>query len=131
MKSSRRGKSSTPLDRTDAACLHDKLKAGEVVLRYLSGKSRKVYDQDEMLRDAVERKVEIFGEAARRLSKAPRDSYPEIPWRSIMATRHILAHDYDDVDHDILWRIVTEHIPLTLTQLRKLLPTPPRTPESK
>lgn len=42
-----------------------------------------------------------------------------------MATRHILAHEYDGVDNDIVWRIVTVHIPDLLRQLRPLLPLPP------
>ena len=114
-----------PPERRDPACLHDMAVAGEAVVRYLAGKTRTEYDRDDILRDAIERRVEIFGEAARRLSGAFRDSHPEIPWRAIMATRHILAHDYDEVDHDILWRIATQHIPESLVQLRKLAPSPP------
>jgi uncharacterized protein with HEPN domain len=48
-----------------------------------------------------------------------------VPWRIIMATRHILAHDYDDVDNDIVWRIVTDHIPPLIAQLKPLLPPEP------
>jgi uncharacterized protein with HEPN domain len=42
-----------------------------------------------------------------------------------MATRHILAHDYDEVDNDIVWRILTDHLPPLIIQLRQLLPSPP------
>jgi len=112
-------------DRGDAAYLQDMVDAGEAVARHVAGKSRADYDSNEMLRDAVERRVEIFGEAARKLSKAMLDAHPEIPWRKIMGTRHILAHDYGEVDQDIMWRIATEHIPESLVHLRKILPPPP------
>lgn len=56
----------------------------------------------------------------------PRERQPQIPWRVIMATRHILAHDYDEVDNDIVWRIVQTHLPTLIEQLTPLLPpTPP------
>ena len=42
-----------------------------------------------------------------------------------MATRHILAHEYDEVDNDIVWRIVTDHIPELVRLLRPLLPPVP------
>jgi uncharacterized protein with HEPN domain len=115
-------------DRGDAAFLQDMVEAGEAIVRYTAGKSRTDYDSNEMLRDAVERRVEIFGEAARRLSPSIQAAHPELPWRKIMGTRHILAHDYDIVDPDIVWRIATLHIPEALTQIRPLIPPPPASP---
>jgi uncharacterized protein with HEPN domain len=112
-------------DRGDPAYLQDMLDAGEAIVRYVAGKSREDYDSNEMLRDAVERRIEIFGEAARRLSSPLMAAHPEIPWRKIMGTRHILAHDYDTVDPDMVWRIATQHIPEALVQIRPLIPPPP------
>lgn len=114
-----------PRDRSDAAAMYDMLQAAETVRRYVEGKTREDLQGDELLRHAVERVIEIIGEAARRMSPGFREEHPEIPWRAIMATRHILAHDYDEVDHDIVWRIVTDHVPVLIEQLRTLLPPPP------
>ena len=127
MRYCEREKSFMPPDAADAAYIHDMLQAGEAVLRYLSGKSRAAFDSDEILRDAIERRIEIFGEAARRISAALQDAHPEISWRKITATRHILAHDYGDVDLEIVRRIATQHLPETLTLLRALMPPPPET----
>ena len=112
-------------EKGDAAYLQDMLDAGEAVVRYVSGKSRVDYDGNDMLRDAVERRVEIIGEAARGISQTLQDAHPEIPWRKIMGTRHILAHEYGEVDQDIMWRIATEHVPEALVQIRKLIPPHP------
>ncbi|HEX8324567.1 MAG TPA: HepT-like ribonuclease domain-containing protein, partial [Tepidisphaeraceae bacterium] len=87
--------------------------------------SRTDYEQNEMLRLAVERCIEIIGEAARRVPPAFRDANPQIAWRPIMATRHILAHDYDAVNNDTVWRIVIDHLPPLIEQLRPLIPPEP------
>lgn len=114
-----------PRDRSDAAAMYDMLRAAETVMRFVEGKTREDLPGDDLLRHAIERVIEIIGEAARRMSPGFREEHPEIPWRAIMATRHILAHDYDEVDHDIVWRIVTDHVPVLIEQLRVLLPPPP------
>jgi uncharacterized protein with HEPN domain len=117
-----------PPDVRDAALLHDMLNAARRVTTYATGPSRQDLDTDLMFADAVERRIEIIGEAARGLSDAYRDSHPEIPWRPIMATRHILAHDYDEVNHDTIWRIIQDHIPPLIRQLEAVLaqfPPPP------
>jgi uncharacterized protein with HEPN domain len=113
-------------EKSDAAYLQDMLDAGEAVMRYVSGKTREDFDGNDILRDAVERRVEIFGEAARGVSQPFQNAHPEISWRKIKGTRHILAHDYGEVDQDIMWRIATAHVPETLVYLRKLVPAPPQ-----
>jgi uncharacterized protein with HEPN domain len=51
-----------------------------------------------------------------------------LPWRAIMATRNILAHDYDEVNHDIVWRIVQDHLPPLIAQLQAMLAQAPPPP---
>jgi uncharacterized protein with HEPN domain len=111
-----------PREQSDPAALLDMLQAAEGALRHIHGKTREDYEREEIVRDAAERKIEIVGEAARRLSKAFTDQHPQVPWRIIMATRHILAHDYDEIDNDIVWRILTVHLPILIEQLKPLLP---------
>lgn len=118
-----------PREHIDAATLADIQQAAQTVLRYVTRKSREDYEQDDLLRHAVERNLEIIGEAARRLSAVFRDAHPEIPWRAVMAPRHILAHEYDAVDNDIIWRMVTQHVPELLAHLAVLVPPPPPDPE--
>lgn len=118
-----------PLESSDAAAIFDMLQAAQGVLRHTLGKNFDDYEREEMLRDAVERKIEIIGEAARRLSKEFQDRHSHIPWRIIKATRHILAHEYDEIDDQIVWRIVTVHIPDLIDQLKPLIPPPPKNQE--
>jgi uncharacterized protein with HEPN domain len=118
-----------PPKKADPACLLDMLTAAEAVARYSTGKVREDLDRDEMFRDAIERRLEIIGEAARGVSDSFQTAHPEIAWKKIMATRHIIAHDYDAVNYDILWRIITVHVPELIDLLRPLIPPLPPDPE--
>lgn len=82
------------------------------------------YGADLLLRSAVERQIEIIGEAARRISKKFRDAHPEIPWRPIQAQRHVLGHDYGEIKHDRIWRVAETHVPELVALLDPLVPEP-------
>jgi uncharacterized protein with HEPN domain len=118
-----------PRDKANAALLRDMIDAADAVMRYLKGKKREEFINDEILRAAVERRIEIVGEAARALSDDLQTANPHVPWRKIMATRHILAHDYDLVDPEIVWTIATVYIPELAGHLRLLVPPDPPDPE--
>jgi uncharacterized protein with HEPN domain len=75
-----------------------------------------------MMRGAVERYVEIIGEAARRISEATRQMYPEIPWRSLVGQRNVLAHEYDEVVNEAMWVVATRRVPELIVALKKILP---------
>jgi uncharacterized protein with HEPN domain len=73
----------------------------------------------------VERQLEILGEAARRMSEAFRREHPEIPWSSIIGQRNVIAHQYDDIDLEQLWSVVTSGIFILISQLEPLIPPLP------
>jgi uncharacterized protein with HEPN domain len=114
-----------PPDLEDQAHLADMLASAQLIIEYVRGKSRADYDRDSLLRDGVERRLAIIGEAATRVSTACKDSLAHIAWRKIIASRNIISHAYDEVDSDIVWRIAQEHIPELVTQLAAALPPPP------
>ena len=89
-----------PNPRTDAAWLWDMLEAARAIQQFIASKSFADYEADLLLRSAVERQLEIIGEAARHISTELRTQHPEIPWRPIIAQRHVIAHDYGEVRHD-------------------------------
>ena len=78
---------------------------------------------------AVEREFEIMGEAARNLSESFRAAHPEIPWKSIIGQRNVLAHEYGHIRYDLLWQAITGHLPALIAQIERLLPPPPPDPE--
>ncbi len=76
-------------DERDAAYIWDMLDSARTLQDFVSGVTFFAYSQEKKLRLAVERALEIIGEAARRVSEAYRQAHPEIPWRSIIAQRNV------------------------------------------
>ncbi len=115
-------------DLFDLGRLQDMLDAARTVREYLADRTLEQLVGDPILRDAVERRVEIIGEAASRMSPAFRERHPQIPWRQIIATRNILAHNYARINYTILHRIVATHVPEMIARIEAILPPPPPDP---
>lgn len=114
-----------PQRKADTAYLWDMLDAARAVAEFVSGRSFADYEQSRLLRGAVERHIEIIGEAARPVSDQCREAHVEVPWRLIIAQRHVLAHDYGEIMHERLWRVATIHVPELIRLLEPLVPEPP------
>lgn len=119
-----------PLEEHDLKYLWDMLAAARECTGYVAGLSRDEYLRNMLVRRAVERTVEIVGEAARKVSDQGRRELPGVAWGAIVATRHILAHEYDDVDHEQIWRVVSVHVPRLVEQLTPVIESNPPGPES-
>ena len=88
----------------DNAYLADILNAGKSIQRFVEGRSERGFPGERgEVQEAVNRKFEIIGEAARHLSPVAKVYGPQIPWKLISAMRNILIHNYDDVDLNIVW----------------------------
>jgi uncharacterized protein with HEPN domain len=110
-----------PPDR-DKVYLWDMLKAAQGVASSLQGLSFAQYATDENLRLATERRIEIIGEAARRISPDLKGAHPEIPWRLIVDQRNVMIHAYDEIETERIWALAQQDIPRLLEQLKKLMP---------
>jgi uncharacterized protein with HEPN domain len=99
--------------------------AGQRAIEFCRGQSLEALKTDSMFQAALERALEIVGEASRNVSNEFKAAHPEIRWVQIAKTRHILVHNYDDVDYEILWRIATEHLPVTMAQIEPILKANP------
>ncbi|MBE3087559.1 MAG: DUF86 domain-containing protein [Chloroflexi bacterium] len=73
----------------DAAYLWDMLDAAKAALSFSEGINFEQYSHDRKAQLAVERAIEIIGEAARHISPVLQNSHPEIPWRQIVAQRNV------------------------------------------
>ena len=76
---------------------------------------------DPKSRLALERALEIVGEAASRIPLTIRDRYTDLPWAQMTALRHRLFHGYLGIDHAILYRIAREMIPAALPRLHEIV----------
>lgn len=114
-----------PLSRRDPANLWDMLEAAEKVQEFLEGKTFEDFIQEDMRRAAVERNLEIIGEAARRISEELKQEHPEIPWQGIISQRNVLIHEYGDIDYVKIWKVVSIDVPRLIEQIRPLIPPLP------
>ena len=107
----------------DRARLQHMLDNAKIACQFAEGKTRDDIDTDHQLRLALDRAVEIIGEAAGHITDELQSETPEIPWGDIKGTRLIVAHRYYELDHDILWETVTDHLPPLIGQLEAILGT--------
>ena len=92
-----------------------------LIEQYARGRQRHDLDREPMLRQAIERNIEIISEASRRVPQAMKSRHPEVPWREIAAIGNILRHEYPAVNRDIVWRIATEDVRPLATAVDELL----------
>lgn len=109
-------------DDQDLALLWDMLQAARRIEQFVAGRTFQDYSRDELVQAAVERKLEIIGEAARKVSVEFQRQNPDIPWRGIISQRHFLAHEYGEVRQEKLWRVATVRIPELIAMLAPFLP---------
>ncbi len=90
--------------------LKDIIQAIENIERY-SALGREKFMRDELIQSWVIRHLQIIGESARALPQHIRDTEPGIPWSKIIGMRHILVHDYFEIDREIVWGVVENELP--------------------
>ena len=86
-----------------------------------AARGRRDFVDDELIQTYVVHNLQIFGEAAFKLSPEYRQQHPEIPWAKIMGMRHILVHDYFQIDLEIVWAVVEKELPTLKKQLQALV----------
>jgi uncharacterized protein with HEPN domain len=89
----------------------------------LVGRGRAAIEADPVLWLAMERAIEVAGEAATNLSDEIRSERPDVAWRELLATRVVLAHAYHRVDPDLLWDIAARDLPDVAVALGALDPS--------
>lgn len=89
------------------------------VLEYIAGIDKETLRTSPMRLDAILRNLEIIGEAAKHLPAEAQAQYPTIDWANARAMRNVLAHGYEAVSFEILWRTLQNEIPPLEAALRE------------
>ena len=108
-------------EECDAAYVWDMLSAARLASELLAGVSREAYLRERMRQLALERALELAGEAARRVSEAFQSAHPQVDWRRIIGQRNVLAHEYGAIDQERLYRTGKESVPGLIKVLEKIL----------
>ncbi len=92
--------------------LLDALDACHAIQSFVAGRTFSEYEQNSMLRSAVERQFEIIGEALSRAETETPELSSLIPdARRIVGLRNRIIHGYDSVDDELLWQTIHTHVP--------------------
>jgi uncharacterized protein with HEPN domain len=86
----------------------------------LHGLTEDDFNRNRVLRLAVNRLIQIVGEAARRVPEEFKLSHPSVPWKEASGMRNVLVHDYLSIDDRIIWRTVTTELPSLVHALQAL-----------
>jgi len=94
-------------------------------IEYLIGRSANLSKEDflddETLKRAFVRSIEIIGEAVKKIPSDFKQKYSHIEWRTMAGMRDKLIHDYFGIDYEIVWDVVTNKIPTLRLKIKEIL----------
>ncbi len=102
-------------------CIDDAIKACELISQFTQGFREEDFYADDKTKAAVEREIEIIGEALNRIKGIDSDILSRIDnWREIIGFRNVIAHGYDIVEDVIVWESIINDIPRLMSQLKDI-----------
>lgn len=108
------------------AYLWDVRTAADRIAQFVRDMTLDDFRHDVLVQSAVERQLEIVGEALNQLDKLAPEVAGTIPdLRRVVGLRNVLIHGYALVDHTLIWRTIHEHLPALRTVVDRLLPPAP------
>ncbi|MBL8778201.1 MAG: DUF86 domain-containing protein [Acidimicrobiales bacterium] len=104
------------------AFLWDARQAAGLIVEFLAGRSWDDYENDALVRSAVERQFEIVGEALNQFGQTAPDLVERIPdLPRIVAFRNVLIHEYTKIDDRIVWEVAAERVPALIALFDELI----------
>ena len=102
----------------DKSYIYDILKYSQEVIDIVKDENHNSFVNNRIKRLAIERLIQIIGEAANHLSKDFMQENQDIPWSKIIGLRNKIVHDYGEILTDRIWLIASESIPELMYQIK-------------
>ena len=107
--------------RNDQVYIQDIFESISAILTYVGNVSEHEYCTNMMMQDAVNRRFEIIGEAAKNLTEEYKLKNPQIEWQLIKAMRNKLAHEYFGISNSTVYKTVLMDLPILKEKNEALL----------
>ncbi len=92
-----------------------------MLYRYTKELSEQEFYESQEKQDLAVHRLEIIGEASKRLSDNTININNNIPWKEMKGMRDILIHQYDNILLEIVWNTIKEEIPVIELEIKKVL----------
>jgi len=108
-------------ERDEIIFLEDILVCIEKIENYTENISESDFQQDNEKQDAVIRRIEIIGEAVKKITFKTREKYPQIPWREMAGMRDVIIHEYFGVSTSLIWKVASLEIHKIKPEIEKII----------
>jgi len=109
-----------PLNENDLSYLMDIVDCIMDINEFTKSIEYYQFEKDKMRKLAVERQLEIIGQAANKISNETQNIMVNVPWKNIIGMRNKLAHDYGEILAERIWAISKKSIQELLIELEKI-----------
>jgi uncharacterized protein with HEPN domain len=109
------------MDNRVRAWLEDILRSIDEIFDFMPEKKDFFeYQKDLKTKKAIERNIEIIGEAVNRITSYNNNEIKIENAKKIIGTRNRIAHEYDNISDEVIWTIVIRELPLLKAEILKL-----------
>lgn len=113
--------------RSDKLLLADMLDSTSEMIETTPA-TRAEFDANKLIQSHVLRPLQVIGEAAWRIGTEIKDRHPEVPWKKIAGMRHVLVHDYYQVNWTRVYETARDHVPVLKPQVEAIIASLPPDP---
>ena len=100
--------------------VEDILEAINFIEDYIENYTFERFISDRKTIDAVVRNLEVIGEASKHIPEEIKDKYRSIDWFGIRGLRNRITHEYFGLSYKIIWKIITEELPILEKEFIKI-----------
>lgn len=108
-------------NRNEIVFIEDILECIQKIQNYIKNITETEFQNDSEKQGAIIRRIEIMGEATKKISSQTRKKYPNIPWKEMAGMRDVVIHEYFGISINLIWKVATKEIQEIKPEIEKIL----------